>query len=54
MVKVESVMPQTGRSGVHGPVSTSRLGVHLGLSVVYGFSLILKLFQAKIYNHHDK
>ena len=37
MVEFESVMPQTGRSGVHGPVSTSRLGFHLGLSVAYGF-----------------
>ena len=35
MVEPESVMPQTGRSGVHGPVSTSRLGFHLALSVAY-------------------
>ena len=37
MVQLESVMPQTGRSGVHGPVSTSRLGFHLGLSVCLWF-----------------
>ena len=47
MVELESVMPQTGRPGVHGPVSTSKLGFYLGLSVSYGFFPHIKIVSSE-------
>ena len=54
MVELESVMPQTGRSGFMA--QSAQVGwvfIWVCQKPMF-FPLILKLFQAKIYNHHDK